>query len=68
MISQTIFGGCEHQAFRDSVRGFIDRENPAETDVAPHAVPGFHECAMFSVDDDQCGEALIAVIKPQSRG
>jgi long-chain acyl-CoA synthetase len=39
---------------------------PAEIEAALHAVPGVHDCAVFGIPDDEFGEALMAVVEPQS--
>jgi long-chain acyl-CoA synthetase len=39
---------------------------PAEVEAALHALPGVHDCAVFGIPDDEFGEALMAVIEPQS--
>jgi len=39
---------------------------PAEIEAALHAVPGVHDCAVFGIPDDEFGEALMAVVEPQT--
>jgi long-chain acyl-CoA synthetase len=39
---------------------------PAEIEAALHALPGVHDCAVFGIPDDEFGEALMAVVEPQS--
>lgn len=39
---------------------------PAEIESVLHAVPGVHDCAVFGIPDAEFGEALIAVVEPQS--
>jgi len=39
---------------------------PAEIEAALHAVPGVHDCAVFGIPDQEFGEALMAVVEPQS--
>jgi long-chain acyl-CoA synthetase len=39
---------------------------PAEIEAVLHAIPGVHDCAVFGIPDDEFGEALMAVVEPQS--
>src|SRR4030081_60700 len=39
---------------------------PAEIEAALHAVPGVHDCAVFGIPDAEFGEALMAVVEPQT--
>src|SRR6266852_7431002 len=39
---------------------------PAEIEAMLHAVPGVHDCAVFGIPDHEFGEALMAVVEPQS--
>ena len=39
---------------------------PAEIEAALHAVPGVRDCAVFGIPDDEFGEAVMAVVEPQS--
>jgi long-chain acyl-CoA synthetase len=39
---------------------------PAEIEAALHAIPGVHDCAVFGIPDEEFGEALMAVVEPQS--
>ena len=39
---------------------------PAEIESVLHAVPGVHDCAVFGIPDAEFGEALMAVVEPQS--
>ncbi|WP_454634520.1 acyl-CoA synthetase [Bradyrhizobium cenepequi] len=39
---------------------------PAEIEAVLHAVPGVHDCAVFGIPDAEFGEALMAVVEPQT--
>src|SRR5229473_296150 len=39
---------------------------PAEIEAALHAVAGVHDCAVFGIPDEEFGEALMAVVEPQT--
>ncbi len=39
---------------------------PAEIEAALHAVPGVHDCAVFGIPDDEFGEALMAMVEPET--
>ncbi|BAM91012.1 long-chain-fatty-acid-CoA ligase [Bradyrhizobium oligotrophicum S58] len=39
---------------------------PAEIEAVLHAVPGVHDCAVFGIPNAEFGEALMAVVEPQS--
>ncbi len=39
---------------------------PAEIEAVLHALPGVHDCAVFGIPDAEFGEALMAVVEPQS--
>jgi long-chain acyl-CoA synthetase len=39
---------------------------PAEIEAALQAIPGVHDCAVFGIPDDEFGEALMAVVEPQT--
>jgi len=39
---------------------------PAEIETVLHAIPGVHDCAVFGIPDAEYGEALLAVVEPQS--
>jgi long-chain acyl-CoA synthetase len=39
---------------------------PAEIEAALHGFPGVHDCAVFGIPDEEFGEALMAVVEPQS--
>jgi long-chain acyl-CoA synthetase len=39
---------------------------PAEIEAALHGIAGVHECAVFGIPDDEFGEALMAVVEPQT--
>ena len=39
---------------------------PAEIEAVLHAVPGVQDCAVFGIPDAEFGEALMAVVEPQT--
>jgi long-chain acyl-CoA synthetase len=39
---------------------------PAEIEAALHGIAGVHDCAVFGIPDDEFGEALMAVVEPQT--
>jgi long-chain acyl-CoA synthetase len=39
---------------------------PAEIEAVLHSVPGVHDCAVFGIPHAEFGEALMAVIEPQT--
>jgi long-chain acyl-CoA synthetase len=39
---------------------------PAEIEAVLHAIPGVHDCAVFGIPDAEFGEALMAVVEPQT--
>ena len=39
---------------------------PAEIEAVLHGLPGVHDCAVFGIPDQEFGEALMAVVEPQS--
>ncbi|OAF06971.1 long-chain fatty acid--CoA ligase [Bradyrhizobium centrolobii] len=39
---------------------------PAEIESVLHAVAGVHDCAVFGIPDTEFGEALMAVVEPQT--
>jgi long-chain acyl-CoA synthetase len=39
---------------------------PAEIEAVLHGLSGIHDCAVFGIPDEEFGEALMAVVEPQS--
>ncbi|MET4315491.1 acyl-CoA synthetase [Bradyrhizobium sp. RT4b] len=39
---------------------------PAEIEAVLHGLPGVHDCAVFGIPDSEFGEALMAVVEPQT--
>ncbi len=39
---------------------------PAEIEAVLHGLSGVHDCAVFGIPDEEFGEALMAVVEPQS--
>ncbi|MET4278401.1 MULTISPECIES: acyl-CoA synthetase [unclassified Bradyrhizobium] len=55
---------CDRQ--RDMVISGGVNIYPAEIEAALHGLPGVHDCAVFGIPDSEFGEALMAMVEPQT--